>query len=975
MNLLDLYEQREPYQQAIDKLEQSRIDDLHSRMDDLVARAKQATDPAHKAALVKEFQKYKAERDSYYSIREGSVTRTATGLRYQADPGRYGGYEPEPELKGLNKTLTKNLEKGMGIEFKKGGQHNRVQPDVDENGIPGNVPTEKIPGKEDLLKGRGRTYYENQKKNSEPVDEHGGGIGPKQRWQDLMPEQMNPEDDDWYDDEEETDLRTGDYVRDTQDGEYGEIFRMVGDPYERRVRILDRDDRGWYIEPSRLTRVDPQDPDVQLYFGKKRRRDMDEASYTPTAGELARDLIKMPDSDFNKKYGMSKQQANRYYSSSKLKDPGVAEAQKTDNRPASQFDREIVKAQPDGSCELKCGHKTSAKLSKNPVGKKIFCARCYELRNKEQGVTEGDDHPYDRGLEDGLAGKEYNDSMYSSYEDKESYRRGRIVAKQQAKKGVAEGENQEYTVRVVDEEGSGYTVKVTATSEQGALHKAIVKVRNSGARPEHARIIRQGVAEADETSWTANSAQFRKEEDMSWPVKITLEPNADINQGRGRQVKTMTVTGQSRDAAKKKLVDYYRKNGWTVTGIKFTGDLDEARRVKGGDYQLKLVDKQSDDDTDLDDVVMDYYFDVYQNGQKIGTAEGDSYYGELVVKPEFDRQFKLSSFHDKDHPLMQQFEKIQQQGVTEGDDLGHLDAEVFGRIDKEKQRKADLKKNDPAAYAKELEKDSKNYGRGIMGVLRRKYDQPIDETATAPIIVPKRRAKAKPEPKFNIPYSADDYVPPALAMASAEALDRIIADPSTRETTRELAKKARAEKKKGVAEGWSDAIVSRRTGRPRTPYSVYIKGKKWKDFANDDHARAVMDKLKAKFRADGRDPETVTIAPTDIPESVTEDQDTSGVEQAILKRIMVAHLDLLRQYGPEKVMQAAEEVAYNVGDVDEIGTSDVSAYVNQVKQILGAVQEGLRDPEDNPCWKGYHPVGTKKKNGQTVPNCVPNADK
>jgi hypothetical protein len=33
--------------------------------------------------------------------------------------------------------------------------------------------------------------------------------------------------------------------------------------------------------------------------------------------------------------------------------------------------------------------------------------------------------------------------------------------------------------------------------------------------------------------------------------------------------------------------------------------------------------------------------------------------------------------------------------------------------------------------------------------------------------------------------------------------------------------------------------------------------------------------------------------------------------------------------------------------------------------------EGLRDPSDNPCWTGYHPVGTKKKNGRTVPNCVP----
>jgi hypothetical protein len=104
---------------------------------------------------------------------------------------------------------------------------------------------------------------------------------------------------------------------------------------------------------------------------------------------------------------------------------------------------------------------------------------------------------------------------------------------------------------------------------------------------------------------------------------------------------------------------------------------------------------------------------------------------------------------------------------------------------------------------------------------------------------------------------------------------------------------------------------------------------------------------------------------------IREENDSQEVEQAILKRIMVAHTDLLKQFGPQKVMQAAEEVAYNVGDVDEIGTSDVSGWVRQVQQILGAVQEGLRDPADNPCWKGYKPVGTKQKGGRTVPNCVP----
>ena len=42
------------------------------------------------------------------------------------------------------------------------------------------------------------------------------------------------------------------------------------------------------------------------------------------------------------------------------------------------------------------------------------------------------------------------------------------------------------------------------------------------------------------------------------------------------------------------------------------------------------------------------------------------------------------------------------------------------------------------------------------------------------------------------------------------------------------------------------------------------------------------------------------------------------------------------------------------------------------------VEEGTKKKtlrNTNPCWKGYEPVGTKKKNGKTVPNCVPVAKK
>jgi len=40
-------------------------------------------------------------------------------------------------------------------------------------------------------------------------------------------------------------------------------------------------------------------------------------------------------------------------------------------------------------------------------------------------------------------------------------------------------------------------------------------------------------------------------------------------------------------------------------------------------------------------------------------------------------------------------------------------------------------------------------------------------------------------------------------------------------------------------------------------------------------------------------------------------------------------------------------------------------------QVRADHVEGLENPKDNPCWRGYHPVGTKMKDGKEVPNCVP----
>jgi hypothetical protein len=96
-------------------------------MQDLLARAREPAyqaNPGALAALKKQFQQVKDERDSYYKVREA--------------------------------------------------------------GIPGNVPVEKIPGKEDLLKGRGRSYYEDQKKNTEKVDEY-ISMGSDKNYQEAEP--------------------------------------------------------------------------------------------------------------------------------------------------------------------------------------------------------------------------------------------------------------------------------------------------------------------------------------------------------------------------------------------------------------------------------------------------------------------------------------------------------------------------------------------------------------------------------------------------------------------------------------------------------------------------------------------------------------------------------------------------------------------------------------------------------------------
>jgi hypothetical protein len=81
-------------------------------------------------------------------------------------------------------------------------------------------------------------------------------------------------------------------------------------------------------------------------------------------------------------------------------------------------------------------------------------------------------------------------------------------------------------------------------------------------------------------------------------------------------------------------------------------------------------------------------------------------------------------------------------------------------------------------------------------------------------------------------------------------------------------------------------------------------------------------------------------------ESVSESTEDLPMYGAIIHRIMVAHTDVLAKYGPEKIMSAAEDEAEWVGDVEEIGSSDVSISVKRVIQALEE-QHGVKESESS----------------------------
>ena len=94
----------------------------------------------------------------------------------------------------------------------------------------------------------------------------------------------------------------------------------------------------------------------------------------------------------------------------------------------------------------------------------------------------------------------------------------------------------------------------------------------------------------------------------------------------------------------------------------------------------------------------------------------------------------------------------------------------------------------------------------------------------------------------------------------------------------------------------------------------------------------------------------------DLEESMASD---SPVANAIVRRIMSQHPGVLTTHGPERVMQAAQEVADWVGEVDEIGSSDVSGWTRDAIRALAELPDEPMDVVDK--------LGEAEYRGRNVP--------
>jgi hypothetical protein len=795
MFALDLFNtdhERRLTEGAVDTLEQRRIDDLAMKMDDLVARAKEPAykkNPAALAALMKEFQKCKDERDSYYKIREAVCSE-------------------------------------CGMSEGQCGHTN-------EAGIPGNIPVEKIPGKEDLLKGKGRSYYEGAEDYAEIYSPEAIALGKK------FCEHYNITDD--------TDVQLAVEIIDS----YIDEFKATNTPIDlKKIRSGVADAfrqvyRGMGPGPSfrkKFQEAQKKSPETNPLDQKLQRLKTQARRQFPRAhSDEEALLLKLLDKETQNDLANRRTDAR----------------QDTDLKQNFAFDQE----QEDEIQDLQA--QTGIKEHGGGIGPRQHWQDLMQERklspgdpvvvtgpNKFEGKT-GEISEFSPSgkfvvvnlYNHGEHSMHLSDVTYNEYADQDEddwYDEDQVEEDQGAGQVAVKAADD----AVVNTMGEGWSDAMLArrTGQPRTPYSVYIKGKKwkDFANDDHARAVMDKLkakfkAEGRDPSVitiapTDMSEEEQKPEFGQFPPKqeITIVPPKKLKSGE---------TYQDRNK-------YWQSQGQAPI-YKTNEDTDQAKRVfkdKAGRPVGEIgIDPESSPGNG------EWYVHHYATGYS-------------VVGFDSAAEAKRELMYVHKHPdSVEGHPSTTEQGV----------AEAGTDYSKRRQRERDVDSGKPVArqrqprmtdYQRRRAQDKKDMELGEAS--GGNYEQMnYRNSPTDPYVVYDRTMKA-------VILTTD-----SLEQAKQEAIE-------------------------------------------------------WAEYDDIDVSVISRATKKSIFRVNGY---------AGAEKYLNEEQDTSGVERAILNRIMVAHTDLLMKFGPEKVMQAAEEVAYNVGDVDEIGTSDVSAYVNQVKQILGVV--------------------------------------
>jgi hypothetical protein len=155
-----------------------------------------------------------------------------------------------------------------------------------------------------------------------------------------------------------------------------------------------------------------------------------------------------------------------------------------------------------------------------------------------------------------------------------------------------------------------------------------------------------------------------------------------------------------------------------------------------------------------------------------------------------------------------------------------------------------------------------------------------------------------------------------------------------------LQKKVAEMKEVGELSEWADSLTEA-PGAETLGHNVRTDAKNLKafDLEEDDlDEGAAVDAYMA-----GKSPALAHFADK-LDKEIDEgfDDIDDPVVSSITRRIIRQHPELLK-HGPDKVLAAIADVADFVGDVEEIGSSDVSGWVKQVVRQLNGVDEGMFD--------------------------------